>query len=66
MELLETDDAARTLVQGRKGWISVDAPLSRALLKKAIDDEVMVEAPGGVSRWFIVDVRYGPGPLAEA
>src|SRR5256714_5597977 len=28
------------------GYISMDSPLGRALLRKALDDEVIVEAPG--------------------
>jgi len=46
-------------IDTQRGWISVDAPLARALLKKAIDDEVSVATPGGLARWFVVDVRYG-------
>ncbi|SMF97014.1 transcription elongation factor GreB [Methylomagnum ishizawai] len=46
-------------IDTQQGWISVDAPLARALLKKAIDDEVSVATPGGLARWFVVDVRYG-------
>jgi transcription elongation factor GreB len=41
-----------------QGWISADAPLARALLKKAIDDEVSVATPAGLTTWYIVDVRY--------
>jgi transcription elongation factor GreB len=39
--------------------ISMDSPLARALLKKAVDDEVDVETPGGGGHFFIVKVRYG-------
>lgn len=42
-----------------KGYISMDAPLGRALLRKAIDDEVKVEVPGGTKTYYIVKVRYG-------
>ncbi|MGZ8216454.1 transcription elongation factor GreB [Methylomagnum sp.] len=42
-----------------QGWISVDSPMARALLKRVIDDEVTVETPGGAARWLIVAVRYG-------
>jgi transcription elongation factor GreB len=42
-----------------KGYISMDAPLGRALLRKAIDDEVKVEVPGGTKTYYIVGVRYG-------
>jgi len=41
------------------GWISIDSPLARALLKKRIDDEFEVMLPGGLTRFVIVDVGYG-------
>lgn len=41
-----------------KGWISMDSPMARALLKKAIDDEVTVETPHGQVEYVVVDVRY--------
>lgn len=41
-----------------KGWISVDSPLARALLRKALDDEVTVESPGGQARYVVVGIRY--------
>jgi transcription elongation factor GreB len=40
------------------GYISMDAPLGRALMRKAIDDEVKVEVPGGVKEYVIVDISY--------
>jgi len=42
-----------------KHWISMDSPLARALLKKAVDDEVEVKLPGGMAHYFVVKVRYG-------
>ena len=42
-----------------KGYISMDAPLARALIKKALDEEVTVHTPKGEIRYVIVDVRYG-------
>jgi len=41
-----------------KGWISVDSPLARALLKKTSDDEVRVQTPGGPAGYVIVRVSY--------
>jgi transcription elongation factor GreB len=41
-----------------KGWISLDAPVAKALLKKAVDDEVSVETPSGRRQYVIVGVRY--------
>jgi len=40
------------------GYISMDSPLARALMKKKLDDEVSVEVPGGVRTYTIVDVEY--------
>ena len=42
----------------RSGWISIDSPLARAMLKKRIDDEFEATLPSGPARYFIVDVRY--------
>lgn len=41
-----------------RGWISLDAPLARALLKHRIDDEVIVATPKGEARYWVVDVSY--------
>lgn len=41
-----------------KGYISMDSPLGRALLRKALDDEVKVEAPGGMKTYVVAAVRY--------
>ncbi len=41
-----------------KGWISIDAPLARALLKKTVDDEVRVTLPVGETSYYVVAVRY--------
>jgi transcription elongation factor GreB len=41
------------------GYISMDAPLARAVRGKALDDEVQVELPGGIKALVIVDIRYG-------
>lgn len=41
-----------------KGWISVDAPLAKALLKRFVDDEVQVRTPGGMQSYVIIDVSY--------
>ena len=43
----------------RLGWISIDSPLARAMLKKRVDDEFEAELPGGMQRFYIIDVGYG-------
>ena len=40
------------------GYISMDSPLGRALLRKALDDEVSVETPGGSCIYAIVAIEY--------
>jgi len=66
---LETQDGARTRhrIVGpdefdmAPGYISMDAPLGRALLRRALDEEVTVAAPGGDRVYLIVAVEYEPG-----
>lgn len=42
-----------------RGWISIDSPLARAMLKKRFDDEFEAVLPSGIVRYAIVEVRYG-------
>jgi transcription elongation factor GreB len=44
-----------------KGHISIDSALARALLKRSIDDEIVVRTPQGEVTYLIVDVRYAAG-----
>jgi len=63
---LEDDDGKETTYRivgpdefdPAKGWISIDSPMARALLKKCIDDEVVVETPNGTMEYLVVEVRY--------
>ncbi|GBK99278.1 transcription elongation factor GreB [Vibrio harveyi] len=41
-----------------KGYISIDSPMARALLKKEVDDEFAVRTPEGYKEWFINSIRY--------
>ena len=42
----------------RLGWISIDSPLARAMLKKRVDDEFDATLPGGLARFAILAVDY--------
>jgi transcription elongation factor GreB len=42
------------------GYISMDAPLARALLGKSLDAEVALQAPEGLRRYVVVGIRYEP------
>ena len=63
---LEADDGmqARYRVVGpdefdlAPDYISMDSPLGRALLRRALDDEVAVELPGGTRKFIIVAIEY--------
>lgn len=48
------------------GYISMDAPLARALLGKRLDDEITVATPAGERTWLIAEIRYDtPGAAAD-
>jgi transcription elongation factor GreB len=40
-------------------YISMDSPLGRGLLRRALDEEISVELPSGPTRLIIAAVRYG-------
>ena len=42
----------------RLGWISIDSPLARAMLKKRLDDEFEAQLPGGPRQFVIAAVDY--------
>ena len=66
LERVDTGTRVRYRIVGpdetdaQAGWISIDSPLARALLKKRIDDEVEAQLPGGPARFAIVAVEYTP------
>lgn len=41
-----------------KGYISIDAPMARALLKKSVDDEIEVNTPSGGRYYEITAIEY--------
>jgi len=45
-------------IDAGKGYISVDSPMSRALLGRSIDDRVTVESPEGVSEYLILEIEF--------
>jgi len=65
---VELEDAAGQLktyrivggdeIDARLGWISVDSPLARVLLKKQAGEEVTAQLPAGEVQLAIVAVRY--------
>lgn len=45
-------------IDPQRGFISIHAPLARALLKKTIDDEIEVRSPQGRTVYTVIDVNY--------
>lgn len=44
-----------------KDYISIDSPMARALLKKQVDEEVVVPTPEGEKVWFVNAIEYEKG-----
>ncbi len=42
----------------QRGFISIDSPVARTLLKKAINDEVRVKTPSGEQCFIVSAIRY--------
>ncbi|MFL6587373.1 MAG: transcription elongation factor GreB [Luteimonas sp.] len=42
----------------KAGWISIDSPLARAMLKKRVDDEFEAQLPSGLVRFAVLAVDY--------
>jgi transcription elongation factor GreB len=69
---LESDDGAESSYRivgpdefdQAPNYVSMDSPLGRALLRKALDDQVTVELPAGIRRFVIVAIHYGTKPPA--
>lgn len=42
----------------KSGYISIDAPLGRALLGKGIDSELSIQTPSGRKLWYVLSISY--------
>lgn len=45
---------------GNNDYISIDSPMARALIKKQVDDEVVVVTEAGRFEWYITAIEYTP------
>ncbi|MGB5683193.1 MAG: transcription elongation factor GreA [Polyangiales bacterium] len=43
----------------KQGKLSITSPVARALVGREVGDEVRVQAPGGVRKYEVSDVRWG-------
>ncbi len=69
VRLLDDEGAERELrivgpdeIDATRGYVSMDAPLARALLGRRLDDEVGIETPGGGATWTVIGIRYVTTP----
>lgn len=45
-------------IDTRKGHITIDSPMARAVIGKQVDDEVQVRTPSGNKVWWINAIQY--------
>lgn len=45
-------------IYGRKDYISLQSPMAKACLGKSVDDEVQVQTPYGIKKWYIRNINY--------
>jgi len=48
-----------------RDYVSMDSPLGRALLGKALDAEITVSLPGGARTYVVVEIAYGERPATK-
>ncbi|MFQ3218490.1 MAG: transcription elongation factor GreB [Paraglaciecola sp.] len=41
-----------------QGYISIDSPMARALLKKEVEDIAVVKTPEGLKKWSLTAIAY--------
>jgi len=42
----------------RKDYISIDSPMAQALLRKEVDDHIIVPIPAGTMTWLLTKISY--------
>ncbi len=45
-------------ISRESGYISMDSPLARALMKRDLDDRIQVATPGGTDSYWITEIAY--------
>ena len=64
LENLASGEASRYRIVGpdetdaARGWISIDSPMARALLKKEVGDLAIVNTPAGEASWYVNEIEY--------
>ena len=42
----------------KKGLISIESPIAKAMIGKKVDDEVEVNAPSGIKNYAVISIEY--------
>lgn len=64
LECLDSGQEQRHRIVGpdetdaRRGWISIDSPLARALLKRRVDETFEIDLPGGHAAFAVAAIDY--------
>ncbi|KGI77318.1 transcription elongation factor GreB [Oleiagrimonas soli] len=64
LENADSGDIVRYRIVGpdetdaKRGWISIDSPLARTVLRKRVDDEIEAQLPGGTACFVVLAVDY--------
>jgi transcription elongation factor GreB len=73
VRLVDDDGAERELrivgpdeIDAARGYVSMDAPLARALMRRRLDDQVRIDAPGGARTWTVIGIRYELTPRGRS
>jgi len=45
-------------IDAANGWISIDSPMAKALMKRGVDDEIRLSTADGERTYFVVAVAY--------
>ena len=57
-ELLSFKIVGPDEIYDTKNYVSIDSPMARAMLKKEVDDDFVVETPEGKKEWFVNKIDY--------
>jgi len=45
-------------IDPEKGYISIDAPMAKALIGKSVDSEIEITSSNGTKEYFVTGIRY--------
>lgn len=65
-EILQCRIVGADEIDVKNNHITIDSPMARAMVGRQVDDEVLVQAPGGVATWWINKIQYEPFSARQA